>query len=270
MHYAQNPYAAPQAPPPAVQGPGAPGEPQPWDVGEVLGLAWERLQQNWPVAVFSWFVVFLLVEAFAIGSNVLQVVSGIDRHSPLFIVVTVVSLCVQMLISTFFNVGLTRIWLALARGGSPSFALLFSGIDRLFPLLGCTVTAGIAVGLGFLAFVVPGVLFVLGLSLSHFYVVDAEMGPISGPSTSWEKTRGQRGALFLLSLAVFGLCILGLLMCGVGMFVTVPLGYIAFAIAFTRISGRGAAQGSEPAAPYPLPPSYGPAPGYGYGGPAPR
>ncbi|HEY2513818.1 MAG TPA: hypothetical protein VGI39_23280, partial [Polyangiaceae bacterium] len=51
MNY--NPYAAPQAPPPPVAGPMQGGAQQPWEIGEVLGSAWEIFKRNWAVLVFT-------------------------------------------------------------------------------------------------------------------------------------------------------------------------------------------------------------------------
>ena len=44
MNYQYNPYAAPQAAPPMAPGVIQPGSPQPWSVGEVITIAWERFK----------------------------------------------------------------------------------------------------------------------------------------------------------------------------------------------------------------------------------
>ena len=61
MNYQQNPYAPPQAAPPMAQAamPAA-GAPQPWTVGEVLSIAWERFKPNWVVLVFSYFIAMII------------------------------------------------------------------------------------------------------------------------------------------------------------------------------------------------------------------
>jgi uncharacterized membrane protein len=250
MNYAQNPYAPPQAPPPHIHDSRAVGPQQPWSPGEVIGMAWERLKSDWPVLIFSWFVVFVIVEGLALIPTVLQLTHSVEGAA--FLGVQLVSSIVQLSVTMFFQVGLMRIWLESARGGSPSFALLFSGFDRLFPLLGCALLQGLAVVLGTLCFIAPGVLLGLGLSLSQLYVVDAKMGPIAAMTESWKATKGQMGNIFVLGLAFIGLCFAGLMMCGVGMFVMIPLGYTAFAIAFVRMSGRGTTQDyAPPPAPFP-------------------
>jgi uncharacterized membrane protein len=91
----------------------------------------------------------------------------------------------------------------------------------------------------FFLLIVPGVILALGWSLAPFYVVDAGMGPIEAMKASWSATRGQKGEIFVLGIASVGLTLLGVLMCCVGVLATSPILYVAFAIAFIRMSGLG-------------------------------
>src|SRR5262245_6487999 len=56
-----NPYAAPTVEDPLLS-PGAAGDgaPQPWEVGEVLGLGWEAVKRDWPVLVFAPFLAMVI------------------------------------------------------------------------------------------------------------------------------------------------------------------------------------------------------------------
>jgi hypothetical protein len=56
---------------------------------------------------------------------------------------------------------------------------------------------------------------------------------------SWAATKGQRGEVFVLGIAGFGLSLLGVLMCCVGWLATTPILYVSMAIAFVRMSGLG-------------------------------
>jgi hypothetical protein len=263
------------------------GAQQPWRVGEVLSIGWERFKQNWAVLVFS-FVVYVIIAQVLARLAVLplervypmptpppgaepdevlrEMVSG-----PFFANVGVTGF-VGWVARSFFSTGLIRIWLAAARGQTPSFALLFLGGDRFFAMLGVTLLTGVATTLGFMLLVVPGVILTLGLALAQFYVVDAKMGPVPAMTASWQATRGFKGDLFVLGLAGIGLSILGACMCFVGVAATVPIVFVAAAAAYTRMSGLGPAPAAQATAP-PSPPAgggaaplpygpYGPPPGY--------
>jgi hypothetical protein len=269
VNYQYNPYAAPQAAPPVAQGTSPYGVPQPWGVGEVISLAWERFKQNWAVLVFSYVVMFVITEIVAQVPAVLQGAGVLEPGTAAFDVVRYTDLVIGQLVGAFFQVGLTRIWLGSARGKSPSFGLLFTGGDRFIALFAMQLLMGIILILGFVALIVPGIILGLGLSLAQFYVVDVKMGPISAMKASWNATKGYKGDLFLLGLAGAGLGLLGMLMCLVGLFATVPIYFVATAAAYTRMSGIDAAPSAyadmqpAPAAQLQQPAGYGPPPGYG-------
>lgn len=284
MNYQYNPYAAPQAAPPAVQGaPGGQG-PQPWTVGEVLSIAWDRFKQFWPVVVFSYVLSIVIGQIVGGVQQVLIATGAIEPGSSAGISVQIAFFVVGQMVAAYFQVGLTRIHLEAARGQSPSFGLLFSGGDRFLALFAFTLLYGLIVGIGILLLIVPGIFFALAFAPAQFYVVDQRMGPIAAMQASWEATKGQKGDIFLLGLAGFGLGLLGLVMCLVGIFATFPLAMVAYAAMYTRISGNGPApamyayatpgappapapQLAPPAGGYGGPPGYGPPPGGGYGGP---
>jgi uncharacterized membrane protein len=223
--------------------------------------------------VLSYFVTVLMVQVVAMVPNVLQLSGVVDRGSGAELAIAAVFLVLQFALSFYLNVGMMRIWLEVVRGGSPEFGkfgTLFSGADRLLPFFAVQLLYGLAVLLGFIALIVPAVILGLGLSLGMWYVVDAKMGPIEALSASWQATKGHKGDLFLLGLVTIGLGILGLLMCGIGLLATVPLSYLAYAVAYTRMSGIGvvtagpspeypaAGQQQPPAQGYVPPPGYGP------------
>lgn len=269
MNYPYNPYAAPQAAPPPVQGPIQSGAPQPWTVGEVISIAWERFKVNWAVLVFTYFVMSLIVYALMFGVLFAVGASGVQPDSGAFVGIYLGVEVLLLVIISYFQVGLMRVWLEVARGGTPSFGLMFSGFDRFLPFLGFMLLFGILLDLGLLFLIVPGIILALALCLGQWFVVDAKMGPIAALTASWEATKGHKGDLFVLALASFGLWILGALMCGLGTFATFPLTFVAFGVAYTRMSGFGVvpATSQEYAPGLPPPGGYGPPPGFGPGAP---
>jgi hypothetical protein len=272
VNYQYNPYAAPQAAPPVAPGVLAAGAPQPWSVGEVIAIAWDRFKSNWPVVVFTYFLTMLVTQMVGQTPTVLTAIGAVAPGSSTATILTIVFTVLNVIVASYFQAGLTKIWVETARGGTPSFGTLFSG-TRFLPYLGCYALYLLCVFFGSLAFIVPGIILGIGMVLGTWYVVDAKMGPIEALGASWNATKGHKGDLFVLALAAFGLALLGLLMLCVGIFVTVPISYIALGVAYTRISGIGPAPGvGQEGAPGgsagALPPGY-PSPGYGgpQGGP---
>jgi hypothetical protein len=232
------PYGAPQQA-------GAPGT---WDIGGVLGAGWEAFKKNWVVLVFAPFVgmvvaylpMFLMV---LIGGAIGGVVSSI---------LSLIGMVAFMVLFSFVLVGMIKIFLKGARGETPSFGDVFSGGSRFVAMLGAMAIVGCLVGLGYVLLVVPGVILALGLSLTTFYVVDQNMGPIEAAKASWAATSGQKLQLFLFGLAAFLVILVGELACGVGVLVAMPVVYLAHATIYLRLSGRAAPAAA--AAPLAMPP----------------
>lgn len=232
-----NPYAAPSAASADVSVPVGYGQPLPWTPSEVVSAAWKRFNTSWLVLIGAYVVSAILGNVISYGVQITIVVAHLDKTtlgSVLSLGGTLLSVCTF----SFFLVGLWRLFLDAARNRPLRFGLIFMGGDRWLPLLGLQFLLGVVVVLGLILFIVPGVILGLGLSLSQFYVVDADMGPIDAMRASWEATKGQRGQVFVLALLSFLIFILGVLACCIGALAAGPLVYLSWAIMFTRISGR--------------------------------
>jgi hypothetical protein len=125
-----------------------------------------------------------------------------------------------------------------ARAEEPSISDVLSGGRYFLPILGLTLLSNVAIGLGIVALIVPGIVIALGFQLANFFVVDAEMGPVASMTASWHVTKGHRLALFGFNIAAVLLVLVGALALGVGAIVAISVTGIAEAIIYLRISGR--------------------------------
>jgi uncharacterized membrane protein len=232
----QNPYAPPGAGVAAAPVPF--GQPQPWTASEAINLSWARFKEFPGVLVLAYFLYLVIVGIAGQIGNIPMLTHAV-RPSVLASVLTLVGVLLGQLVGAFLQVGAMRIVLDAARGKTPELGTLFSGGDRFLPMFFLTFLMGLAILLGFLLFIVPGVIIACGLLIAPFYVVDAGMGPVDAMKASWAATKGQRGEVFVLGIAGFGLSLLGVLMCCVGWLATTPILYVSMAIAFVRMSGLG-------------------------------
>ncbi|WP_394833801.1 hypothetical protein LVJ94_45575 [Pendulispora rubella] len=240
MNY--NPYQAPQT----VSlhdggGPIVPQHPQPWAVGETIQLAWEGFKREWLALAGAHFLVAMIAMVPTLAPAVLLAARVIVPRSASYWVVWGASNAVSLVVSTFFEVGLVRLWLSVARGQTANFATLFGGGNRFFAFLGMRLVTALAMLLGFALLIVPGVILSLGLAVAPFYLVDAEMGPIAAMRESWKATTGHKGDIFLLGLVSATLLFFGSMLCCIGYFVAAPVCSVALAIVYVRLSGRGTA-----------------------------
>ena len=239
MNY--DPYAPPGAPPPNfsnAHGPGGfGGPPQPWDIGEVLNLAWERTKANLGALVVTTLIYFIIA---SIPNGILQglVSAGVVREQSIeYVLISLPISLMSMVLGAYLESGLIRIWLSAARGGAVKLEDLFSG-QGFLPLLGANLLMGLAIGVGFVFCIIPGIFLALAFWMTPFYVIDAGMGPIRAMEASWQATTGQKGSLVLLGIVSFLIVVAGVVACCVGSLVTSPLLGIAWTIVYLRLSGQ--------------------------------
>lgn len=118
--------------------------------------------------------------------------------------------------------------------------------------VGTSIISFLAVIVGLVLLIVPGIIIGLALSFTLYLVVDKGLGPINAFKQSLVLTKGNRWKLFLLSLALLGLNILGLLALLVGLLVSVPITFLALMHAYRTLSGEVTAV-SEAVSPEALP-----------------
>ena len=78
--------------------------------------------------------------------------------------------------------------------------------------------------IGLLLFIVPGIIFALGMQMVFYAVVIEELGPIDALRRSWELTDGNKLNIFVIVLvsgigALFAACVT----CGIGYLLAIPL-----------------------------------------------
>jgi uncharacterized membrane protein len=101
---------------------------------------------------------------------------------------------------------------------------------------GTHILTFIIIALGFMALVVPGVILAAGLAFTPFLVIDRGLGPIDAIKESWRLTKGHKGRILLLFLALIGILMLGALVFGVGLLVAIPIAIVAMAHAYRTLS----------------------------------
>jgi len=278
------PYAPPATPypgPPVTPGPTG-RIPLPWEITEVLSGAWNVFTRHWAPLCVGMLLVGLIVggpimvvyfvgmfasiaasEGAVAGSAADPDMAAAVALGLLGTVLGVMFLA--MLLAPLFMARLMRMAMTAVRGGTPAIGDVFKGEMRYGSMLALAFLQGLAIMVGYMLLVVPGVILALGLYFSAFLVVDQRMGAVEAMKASWQLTSGRKGQVFVLML-VLGLVSAG---CGlipfVGHFIGYSLMWLSMAIVYLRLMGEAVPVLPALQSPYPAP-----APQYGaYGGYAP-
>lgn len=109
--------------------------------------------------------------------------------------------------------------------------------EKLITYAIVTILAGIITLIGFVLLIVPGVIATISFMFAPYIVLSTNKGPIEALKESYALAKGKRWPLFLFLLAAVGLNIIGALLVGVGLLVTIPVTMIAIAHAYKTLSG---------------------------------
>jgi uncharacterized membrane protein len=90
------------------------------------------------------------------------------------------------------------------QGREPSFCQALSYLlDQFGSLLVAALFMFVAIGLGLLLFIIPGIILSCGMIITIQACVVEGLGPMDSLSRSWELTRGHRWRLFVLGVVWF-------------------------------------------------------------------
>ena len=191
-----------------------------------------------------WFVAFVtsfmakIVGGVGMSSSSRHLGSAFDMLAPLYLGMMGIGSIIDVVVSSFIVAGIMRFSLNVARGAPYAFGDLFSGAPYFVSVLVANFVSGLAIGIGMLFLIVPGVILMLGLSMTLPLVIDRGLGPIEALQESWKLTDGQKANIFIFGLIAFGLCIAGACACGVGILLVLPILYIAHMYIYLKLTGQ--------------------------------
>ncbi len=274
------PYAPPAAPYPNVAAtPGPTGRmPLDWDISQVLSGAWNVFTRNWaPLSVgiliiglilaVPMMVVYFAVVLVAVAGS--EAAGGMDPDAGAVMGLAMVGAVFGMMLMVFllaplFTGRLIRMSLTAVRGGTPAIGDIFKGEMRYGSMLALMFLQSMLIGIGYMFFIVPGVILAIGTYFASCLVVDQRMGAVDAMKASWQMTNGRKGAVFGVMM-VFMLVSMG---CGfipfVGHFIGYSLMLLGIAIVYLRLMGEPVPVLPVVAPPYGAQQGYGQQP-YGYG-----
>ena len=151
----------------------------------------------------------------------------------------------QALLGLIISVALFDGALQAARGATVTIPELFKKLTQIPNFIGVQVFGGLAIMLGFLTFVVPGIYLAVAYVFSGMAMVDRPQSFIDALNHSRRLVTPHWFDVCLFLLAVVGIVLLGYLACLVGGFVSVPVGFCMVGAAYDQLLKLSEATSSE-------------------------
>ncbi len=198
-------------------------------IDEAIQFGWQVMKKN-----FFFFVgILLFILAIQFVPMILE--SLINSESIAFSIVTLVFYLLLMLFSIILGMGVVKISLNFNDDKKNSFSTLFSQYKLFFIYLLATILYTIIVFLGFILFIIPGIYFAIRLSFFEYLIVDKKMGIIESLKESWKLTKGNFWGLLAFMFIIVVINILGAFALLVGLFVSIPITWIAWAYIYRKL-----------------------------------
>lgn len=137
--------------------------------------------------------------------------------------IALVMMVVMIAVQSVTMGSLQILWLRLVRGQDANFGHLAEVKRFILPLIITNLLVGLATFAGTLALIIPGYIVAFGLVWASAVVLDHNVKGVEALKASWALTDGHKLNIFLLCLILGVLNFIGMLACGVGMFVTFPV-----------------------------------------------
>ncbi|GAA1738225.1 hypothetical protein GCM10009809_36670 [Isoptericola hypogeus] len=211
-----------------------------------MSYGWRKVTSN--------FGAWLLVALVFLGVNVLYtwLTGGFERYQEMYdvngatvampqmggdaAVAALVSL-VGSIISYLITAFLTRGALDETTGRKPGVGDFFR-ISNGFQVVLAAFVVTILTTIGLILCILPGLVVIIFSAFVYYFALERREGAFTAISSSFSLVGKSFGSVFLLLLTLLGVNILGAIPFGLGLFLTIPLSYVAVGFAFRRLIGQ--------------------------------
>ena len=233
-------------PPPGAYDPnagGPPGYPPPivgWSPVDAIVFGWNALNKNLAGIGLGIGIAFAVI--FVPGQVIGMIGAGLTSATgerAFGSLSRLVSTGVGIVLEALLLGGVIESALRTARGEIVALGDVFNGYKYFVPFLIATLLYSIAVGIGTLLCLVPGIILALGLGLYGQLIVDRGLNGVDALKASWELTMGHKVQLLVYALLCVPVLVAGALLCGVGaLFGSLPVIILSSAYIYLKLRGQ--------------------------------
>lgn len=146
----------------------------------------------------------------------------------------------QILVMGPLLVGVTWAFLKAVRGTEPELGDMFEGFRRYLDATVGMLLVTLAVVVGLIFLIVPGLILLVRFFFTPFLIIDRELSAVDAMKESWELTRGHGWSIFGLVLLAIPILIGGLLLLIVGVVPATVWIYASAAAFYQAVAGAPA------------------------------
>jgi hypothetical protein len=199
-----------------------------FSINALFSEAWELFKKR-PVFLILFVVLFSVLGNISSGVN--------DKNTDASVFSLTISL-ISGVLSVIVGAGFTKSMIRYARGDYHQIQIfdLFSvlSMKTLLHYFIFSLVLSIATVIGFIFFIVPGIYILTTYGFGTFLIIDKNISFSDAARLSAVMTKGIKMQIFLLALGSFGLMLLGMLALVVGIFVALPVIFLASTLLYVK------------------------------------
>mgnify|MGYP001198996894 FL=1 len=208
-----------------------------FQAGKAFRAGWKGFSRNAGVLVgFTVLaaVVLGLLQAIQYGLVAAVVVNNPDALGGVSLLLFGIAL-LQAIVGLIYSIAMLNGGLRSVRGESLAFSDLFSKVTEVPNLIGLQIFGTLAVLLGSLAFVIPGVYLGVAYVFAGMALVDKPQSFVDALTLSRRLVTPHWFDVTIFLLVVIGIILLGYLAILIGGFVSVPVGFCMIAAGYQQL-----------------------------------
>lgn len=237
-------YPAAPTPPPAAAGG--------WNLGDALSYGWKKFQENVSQILLAVVVLFVVALVTAFISWGFQAVMTSDPTCTVTsegfvcdegsgtlwrMIVGAIAFGFQYFVMLVVGAGILRGALGITEGRPFQTAEIFK-TDQIGSIIVASLIIGVASGIGYALFILPGIVIAFLTSYTLFFVIDQNLSPIDAIKASFELTTKNLGTTVVWYVVGGLVAVAGAIACGVGLLVTIPLVIIGTAYTYKVLTAQ--------------------------------
>ena len=210
------------------------------EIGDIFNYSLKVWKENLGILIGATLIVFGLAFGLAFFEGFVEsMLKGIDQRSTAASsIFALFSSILSNVFQSFVAIGDLQLMLALLRRQPASIGMLFSGGERLLPTIGVSILLGLAIVMGFLLLIIPGIIVILFYWPAYYLVIDRRTPVMQSFAVARIITKGNEVTFFVMGLLASAIFFVGVLALCVGIFAAQPLALLMFACAYLMMSGQ--------------------------------
>ncbi|MCD8484822.1 hypothetical protein LRY65_02665 [Candidatus Woesebacteria bacterium] len=195
-------------------------------IGETLGEAWKILREN----VAEIVAIYLL--GIILPQGILMALGGRPEDGSVLFAI------LNQIVSIILSFAVLKAMLDVVRGKDIDVSITWKEPKRLWNYFLGSMLYAIIVLVGFVLFIIPGIIFSIKYRYLIYLVIEEDLGPLQAMKRSAEITKGIKWDLLAFDLVTVAVAIAGFLALLVGLVVAIPLIALAQVVLYTKLAAR--------------------------------